>query len=141
MGLLIPPVLDAMRGDIQATQLPESYVGVLATADGQPGLIVSSLRKGLIVDLKQVTPVAVPSGKALYLWSIDKAGVAHAVAPVPNKRFTSVRLTASSEQTFMDTVELAVSLEAENTAPLQPTSSFVYRGLCGKIWMPPGALN
>lgn len=138
MGLLIPPVLDAMRGDKQTTQLPESYVGVLATADGQPGLIVSSLRKGLIVDLKQVTPVAVPAGKALYLWSIDKAGVAHPIAPIPAKRFASVRLAASSETTFMDAVALAVSIEPENTAPLQPAGHFVYRGLCGKIWMPPG---
>ncbi|MDE2593053.1 MAG: hypothetical protein KGL57_02350, partial [Burkholderiales bacterium] len=84
LGLALPTLLHTWQSETQSTrqstQLPESYVGVLATRDGQPGLIVSSLRKGLRVDIKQQTPVVVPKGQTLYLWLIDKAGQAHAVA-------------------------------------------------------------
>ena len=139
LGLALPTLLHTLQTDTSSTQLPESYVGVLATRDGQAGLIVSSLRKGLLVDIKQQTPVAVPSGQTLYLWLIDQAGQAHAVAPIPQGRFVSLRLNAPSETTFQAATELAVSLEPQGQTPAQPSGPFVYRGLCGKIWKPPQA--
>ncbi|MDE2592711.1 MAG: anti-sigma factor, partial [Burkholderiales bacterium] len=145
LGLALPTLLPTLSRTWQSetqstqpsTQLPESYVGVLATRDGQAGLIVSSLRKGLQVDIKQQTPVEVPKGQTLYLWLIDKAGQAHAVAPIPNGRFVSLRLNDPAETTFQAAVELAVSLEPQGGAPTQASGAFVYRGLCGKIWKPP----
>lgn len=139
VGLALPPLLESLQSASPATQLPESYVGVLATANGQAGLIVSSLRQGMLVDIKQVTPVAIPPGQTLYLWLIDKAGQAHAIAPIPNGRFASVRLNEPAEATFKAATELAVSVEAVNQTPSQPAGTFVYRGLCGKIWKPPQA--
>lgn len=144
MGLALPTLLQTWQAQ-QArpgidSQLPESYVGVLATAQGQPGLVVSSLRKGLWVDIKQQQAVAVPSGQVFYLWWLDKAGQAHPVAAVPalgQRRFVSVQLAEPAETVFRDAVELAVSLEPQGSQPLQPGGTFVYRGLCGKVWQPP----
>lgn len=139
LGVLIGPVWEAMQQDAMLTQLPDSYVGVLATADGRPGLIVSSLRHGRTVDLKRLAPVTVPAGKTLYLWSIDAAGAVAPVGPIPSGSFVSVALPAPAEEIFARAVELAVSIEALGTQPTEPGLPYVYRGLCGKLWVPPAA--
>jgi anti-sigma-K factor RskA len=59
LGLALPMAVNVYRGqpaDADEMQLPQSYVGVLATAEGKPGLIVSSLRKGTMVDFKELSP-------------------------------------------------------------------------------------
>lgn len=144
MGLALPTLLQTWQAQQHKPgidlQLPESYVGVLATAQGKPGLVVSSLRKGLWVDIKQQQPVDVPAGQTFYLWWLDKAGQAHPVAAVPElgqRRFVSVHLAAPAESVFRDAIELAVSLEPQGSQPAQPGGTFVYRGLCGKVWQPP----
>jgi anti-sigma-K factor RskA len=134
MGMLVPVLWQAHSDYQRDMALPASYVGVLGTPDGQPGLIISSLRRGKVVDIKQVTPVDVPPGQTLYLWRIDKAGVMTAVGPLPNGKFTHLALNETAEQVFFPAVELAVSLEPLGTQPGAPTQPFVYRGLCGKLW-------
>lgn len=137
MGMLVPVVWQAHSDHQRGMELPDSYVGVLATAERQPGLIISSLRKGRVVDIKRVTPVEVPPGQTLYLWRIDKAGVVTAVAPlpdVPHAPFTRLTLNEPAEKVFFPAVELAVSLERVGSQPDTPTMPFVYRGLCGKLW-------
>ena len=139
LGSVIVPLMEASKtGSGLSTQLPASYVGVLATPDGKPGLIVSSLRKGTTVDLKQLVPAVVPDGQTLFLWSIDKDGKVLAIAPIPNGPFVSATLGAPAETTFLPAVELAVSVERSGSKPAQPSGAFVYRGLCGKLWPPPG---
>lgn len=134
MGTLVPVMWqihsDAQRG----MELPDSYVGVLGTAQGQPGLIISSLRKGKVVDIKRVTAVDVPQGQMLYLWRIDKAGAIAAIGALPDGPFTRLTLSEPAEQVFFPAVELAVSLEPVGSQPGAPTQPFVYRGLCGKLW-------
>ena len=137
MGLLVPVVWQIHSDTQRGMELPDSYVGVLGTAEGKPGLIISSLRRGQVVDIKRVTPVEVPPGQTLYLWRIDKAGAITAVAPlpdVPSAPFTHLTLNEPAEQVFFPAVELAVSLEPLGSQPAAPTSPFVYRGLCGKLW-------
>lgn len=137
MGMLVPVVWQIHSDTQRGMELPDSYVGVLGTPQGQPGLIISSLRQGKVVDIKRVTPVEVPPGQMLYLWRIDKVGAVTAVAPlpdVPNGPFTHLTLNAPAEQVFFPAVELAVSLEPVGSQPAAPTSPFVYRGLCGKLW-------
>lgn len=146
LGLLlgaVGPTLWPLLGGQAAldTQLPESYVGVLATADGRPGLIVSSLRRGQVVDVKRVAAVPVPPGQVLMLWSLDAQGVAQAIGALPQGAFVSVPLAQPAEALFQRAVELAVSLEPDGTGalPAAPSSAYVYRGLCGKLWVvPPG---
>ena len=138
MGSLAPGLWQQMQtpaGD--EMQLPESYVGVLATADGKPGLIVSSLRRGRVADFKPLAPVAVPSGQQLVLWSLDAKGEPQAIAALPALaagKITSLPLPLPAEALFQRAVELAVSVEPAGPPPARPGSAFVYRGLCGKLW-------
>lgn len=138
-GLVLPMVGPLLRDDSQATELPESYVGVLATAEGRTGMIVSSLRQGKVVDLKRVAAVAVPADRTLYLWLIDAQGVATPVGEVPDGPFVRVKLGAPSEQVFAKAVELGLTLEPRGSRPASPAAPYVYRGLCGKLWRVPPA--
>jgi len=127
-----PPEREALH-----SQLPQSYVGVLASADGRTGVIVSSLRHGQVMDVKQVQPVPVPNGRTLYLWAIEANGTTRPIGPVPQGPFVQVALMQTSETLFASATELALSIEAETAAPLLPSGPYVYRGLCGKLWRAP----
>ncbi len=122
---------------VDSSQLPQSYVGVLATAEGRTGVIVSSLRYGKVMDVKQVQPVPVPRGHTLYLWAIEANGTTRPIGPVPQGKFVQVPLAQTSEVLFASATELALSIEAETAAPLLPSGPYVYRGLCGKLWRVP----
>lgn len=135
LGVMLAPLLDATRRN---SQLPESYVGVLADAAGAPGLIVSSLRHGRTVDLKALRAIDVPAGKTLFLWTLDRTGVPKPVAPLPQGQFVSVKLPQPAEDVFFTAVELAVSVEPVGVQPPAPSGPYVYRGLCGKLWRLPG---
>jgi anti-sigma-K factor RskA len=136
LGVATPTVFQLLQAERQETQLPESYVGVLATADGRPGLIVSSLRRGSTVDLKVIRAVPVPSGSVLYLWTVDAQAAVRPVGPLPalNGNFVSLALPRPAEEVFFPAVELAVSVEAAGSTPGAPSQPYVYRGLCGKLW-------
>lgn len=133
-SLLAPTLRDPTAAGLAETQLPESYVGVLAAADGRAGLIVSSRRHGKLMDLKQVQPVTVSAGQTLFLWVIEADGKTQPIGPVPGGRFVQVALSQTSEQLFAKATELAVSIEVAGAAPAAPGGPFVYRGLCGKLW-------
>jgi anti-sigma-K factor RskA len=133
-----PALLEHDAADsADSSQLPQSYVGVLATADGRTGVIVSSLRHGKVMDVKQVQPVPVPSGRTLYLWAIEANGTTRPIGAVPQGKFVQVALQQTSETLFASATELALSIEAETAAPLLPSGAYVYRGLCGKLWRVP----
>ncbi len=138
-GLALPTVMQQLQPD--EAQLPESYVGVLATAEGRAGLIVASRRQGRVLDLKLVQAVPLPPGRVPVLWTLDAEGRAQAVGalPAPLAPFGHVLLDRASEDLFARAVELAVSVEAAGAPPAAPTSAFVYRGLCGKLWPPKAA--
>lgn len=138
VGLALPVAWRGLDADPMQAQLPESYVGVLATAGGKPGLIVSSLRRGRIVDLKVIEAAAAPAGHRFVLWTLDAAGQPQRVGPLPAlaKGQLRVDIGRSAEDLFARAVELAVSAEADPDAAV-PTQPFAYRGLCGKLWPPP----
>lgn len=133
LGTLLPSLWQAQQ-PIQKTLLPDSYVGVLATAEGKPGLIVSSLRHGLAIEIKQVTAIALTDAQELHLWRIDKAGQLTPIGPIPSAKFARVPLPEPAEKLFFTAVELAVSIEAKGSRPDRPSQPFAYRGLCGKLW-------
>jgi anti-sigma-K factor RskA len=133
LGTLLPSLWQATQ-PTHKTLLPDSYVGVLATADGKPGLIVSSLRHGRAIEIKQVAAVALTEAQELHLWRIDKAGQLTSIGPIPNAKFARVSLPEPAEKLFFTAVELAVSIEAKGSQPATPSQPFAYRGLCGKLW-------
>ena len=133
-AMIGPSLLGGSATDLSESQLPESYVGVLATADGRTGLIVSSRRQGKVMDVKRVQAVAVPAGQTLFLWAIEAGGKTRPIGPVLQGAFVQVPLAQTSEQLFASAAELALSVEPTGAAPLQPGGPFVYRGLCGKLW-------
>jgi anti-sigma-K factor RskA len=145
VGVLLPEQLAQLNRSLAdpaaVTELPASYVGVLATAQGRTGLIVSSLRRGLVLDVKRVQAVPVPAGQTLFLWTLDAQGRAQAIGALNNAPFSRVTLQRPAEDLFAQAVELGVTLEAQGSMPTQPsTAGFVYRGLCGKLWrVPPPA--
>ncbi len=136
LGLGLPLMQHSLRDQSSITQLPESYVGVLATATGQPGLIVSSLRRGNRVDLKVLNRVPVPAGHTLVLWTIDAKGIAMPVTALtlPVGSFGGLDLEQPAEAVFARAQELALSVELPGALPTAPSGPFVYRGLCGKLW-------
>lgn len=137
LGMALPTAWQVWQTQSSDMQLPESYVGVLATEQGKPGLIVSSLRRGTVVDIKVLTQVPVPGGHRLHLWRIDKDGVLTAVGALPagaSEKILRLTLSEPAERIFFTAVELAVSIEAGDRAPGAPSAPFVYRGLCGKVW-------
>ncbi len=140
LTLVGPALQEPAVSDAPDSQLPQSYVGVLAAADGRTGVIVSSLRHGKVMDVKQVQPVPVAAGQTLYLWAIEANGTTRPIGPVPPGKFVQVALAQTSEVLFATATELALSIETETAAPLLPSGPYVYRGLCGKLWrVPPPA--
>ncbi len=136
LGVVALPLWQTLSSPAQEAQLPASYAGVLGTADGKPGLVVSSLRHGMHIDVRQITPVAVPAGQTLFLWRLDAQGVATAIGPLAHAKWVQTPLAEPAEKVFFTAVELAVSLEPIGATPAAPSGAFVYRGLCGKLWKP-----
>ena len=142
LGIGAPTIWQVLQADGNETQLPQSYVGVLSTAEGKQGLVVSSLRRGKTVDFKTVQVVAVPPGSQLFLWTLDAKGVAQPVGVLPALvssagGMVSLRLERTAEEVFARAVELAVTVEISGAQPAQPTFPYVYRGQCGKLWRVP----
>jgi len=134
VGVMAPALWNTQLSEGSDAQLPASYVGVLGTADGKPGLIVSSLRHGRSVDIKQIAPMVVPQGMRLYLWRIDAIGKTSPLGPLPTGKWVQMSLSEPAEKIFSQAVELAVSVESADETPQAPRLPFVYRGLCGKLW-------
>jgi anti-sigma-K factor RskA len=134
LTLTSPTLLERDAADGAASQLPESYVGVLASPDGRTGVIVSSRRHGTVMDVKNVRPVPVATGHTLFLWTLDADGRTRPFGPVPQGSFVQVVLAGTSETLFSSATELALSIEPAHVVPAQPSGAFVYRGLCGKLW-------
>ena len=125
LGGVGPAVWQMHTSSASKNQLPESYAGVLASSDGKPGLVVSSLRHGTIVDIKQISPPIVAPGQVLYLWRIDKEGKTTPIAEFANGKNVRLLLSRPAEEVFFTAVELAVSVEPAGTSPYQPSTAFV----------------
>ena len=144
-GVMLPTLLPLVQPTTtDATQLPESYVGVLATADGRPGLVLSSLRRGRTLDIKRLQPVPLPAGQRWVLWALDAKGQRTALATLPalDAPFTSITLPADAETLFARAIELAISAEPAGAALATlatPSTPDAWRGLCGKLWRVPPA--
>lgn len=120
----------------QVAQLPASYVGVLSDPQGKAGLLVSSLRHGRTVDIKQLQPVIPPASQQAVLWGLPKNGGAPiAVGILPKTSTGSFTLPATSEVLFAEVGQLGVTYEPVGELPKSPSQPWAFIGHCGKFWM------
>lgn len=113
--------------------LPESYVGLLLDAAGNPTVLASSRRHGREMSIKMLRPVAVPPGKVLRLWALPKEGAPFPVGELPASGKGGLPLAATSEQLLSAVPRLAASLEDPGPAPATP-GPFLLEGHCVKLW-------
>ena len=134
MGLALPLVRPWLQRFTPLAQLPISYVGVLADAEGRTGLVVSARRLGRELDVLQPAPLGLPDGHTLYLWTIEASGVARRIGPVPPGPSGRLALSGDVDTLLALAVELAVSLEPLEGPKDVPVGEFVYRGACERLW-------
>ena len=113
--------------------LAASYVGVLADANGDAALAVSSLRHGTIVSLKMFKPLTVPAQHVAVLWALPAGAPAQRLGVVGASGKSQIILSAPAEKVFAKISKLAVSIETDPNA-VAPTAAFVIKGNCVKIW-------
>lgn len=127
--------LDGLAQREQA--LPQSYVGLLLNAQGQPVVLASSTRHGTKMTVKFLRPVEVPAGKVVQLWALPKEGAAFPLGTFGTAKppqTTSFELTATSEKLLSNVPRLAVSFEDRPAAAGATPSAFVLTGHCVKLW-------
>lgn len=132
-AMLIAPQLD--RADKGDQQLPQSYAGFLQDAQGGTAMLISSLRRGSIVDIKVLRPIELRPDQVLQLWGLPKDGAPLPLGIVPAQGKAHITISGTSEQWLTHVTELAVSVEDKALAPVPaPTAGFVLRGPCAKFW-------
>jgi anti-sigma-K factor RskA len=125
------PELVGMEPPLQT--LPASYVGVLSDADGNAGLAVSSLRRGTIVSLKMIKPLAKQANQVAVLWALPANGAPVRIGVVGATGKSEIILTGPAEVVFSTVSKLGVTLEADKAASA-PSGPFVLKGNCVKVW-------
>lgn len=113
--------------------LPESYVGLLLDAAGNPTVLASSLRHGKALSIKMLRPVAIPAGQVLRLWALPKEGAPFPLGELPPSGKALLNLPATSEQLLSAVPRLAASLEPAGSPPASP-GALVLQGHCVKLW-------
>lgn len=113
--------------------LAASYVGLLTDATGAPAVAASSLRRGTVLSIKILKPLAIPGGKVAQLWALPVDGAPIPVGVIPASGKVDIRLGAPAEKIFAKVPKLAVSFEATPAAKA-PSGEFVLSGHCIKIW-------
>lgn len=118
--------------------LPASYVGLLTNADGKAALLASSRRQGRVLNVKVLSPLAVPAGQVAQLWALPKDGAPFAVGVMPASGKGSVALPDTAEKLFANVERLGVTFEAAakppGSAPDALPQAFVLTGHCTKLW-------
>jgi anti-sigma-K factor RskA len=126
------------RDTVPADTLPQSYVGLLSDASGQPVVLASSTRHGRLLSVKLLKPIAVPPGQVARLWALPADGRApFLVAQVPASGKAALALPDTSEHLFSKVPRLGVRLEPEGQALAPPgpgAENFVASGACVKLW-------
>ena len=112
-----------------------AYVGVLTAPAGAPALLVSSLRQGRVLTLKQIRPLTPPPGYVAQLWALPHNNRApFRLGIIPTQAKCTLTLIDSSEKLFADVNQLAVSFEPAHAIDTAVPSAFALQGHCVKLW-------
>jgi anti-sigma-K factor RskA len=113
-------------------RLPQSYVGLLTDDKGDGKLLVSSLRRGQVMTMKVIGPIAPPPAGHLVLWAVPGDAAPFILGTVPVTGSATARLPDSSEKLLSKVRKLVVTLETSD-APSAP-GAVVFSGNCAKLW-------
>ncbi|OGB21546.1 MAG: hypothetical protein A3I66_00235 [Burkholderiales bacterium RIFCSPLOWO2_02_FULL_57_36] len=117
----------------KSSTLAASYVGLLTDSTGAPAVAASSLRRGEILSIKVLKPLAIPKHHVAQLWALPKDGKPIPIGVIPGDGKADIRLSAAAEEIFANVPKLAVSFEPTGAVKV-PGSDFVLSGHCIKIW-------
>lgn len=132
---LYPDALVPIDSIVQSrSTLPQSYVGLLTDAPGNPVLLLSSTRHGRVLSVKRLRPLQVPADRVAVLWALPQTGAPFVVGVVPPGDHATIALADESEKLFFTVPRLAVSFETALPAAGATPSEFVLSGNCVKLW-------
>jgi anti-sigma-K factor RskA len=118
----------------QRGTLPESYVGLLTDAAGNPVVLASSTRHGKTMTIKMLRKVDVPAGKVLQLWALPKEGAVFPLGVVPAEGKGAFQMADTSEKLLSSVPKLAVSIEDAPARAGATPAPYVLTGNCVKLW-------
>lgn len=113
--------------------LPASYVGLLTDGAGRPAALASSRRRGADLSVKLLQPLAVPAGQVAVLWALHKDRPPFRLGALQAAPKQMLKMPDTSEALLSEVDELGVSFEPSADAA-RPSSAFVLRGHCVKLW-------
>lgn len=131
-------VLRPQAFDLEAASgaAPASYVGVLQDPQGRALLATTARRRGTVLTVRLLRPVAIEPGHALTVWAWSDAD------PAPRRvggwttagQTSTIALPAPAEALLGKMTHLGLSNEADGAAPGSPTRPFIAEGACAKVW-------
>lgn len=129
--------LDALA--LREEALPQSYVGLLSDAAGQPVVLASSPRQGRRLTLKVLRPLKIPPGQVLQLWALPQDGGGKPLPPVPIGLVPvdgkgSIELAGPAELLFAKVARLGVTAQDRPAQPGELPGVFLLSGHCVKLW-------
>jgi len=115
---------------------PASYVGVLQDPQGHALLATTARRRGSMLTVRLLRPVAIEPGHALTVWAWNDAD------PAPRRvgswttpgQSSTLMLPAPAEALLGKMTHLGLSNEVDGAAPDSPTRPFIAEGACAKVW-------
>ena len=113
--------------------LPASYVGLLTDGAGRPAALASSRRRGADLSVKLLQPLAVPAGQVAVLWALPEDRPPFRLGALQAAPKQMLKMPDTSEALLSEVDELGVSFEPSADAA-RPSSAFVLRGHCVKLW-------
>jgi len=137
IGLALPLALPWLRPAPADTEVPDSFVGVLAAPEGGTGLVVSVLRRDRTLDTRLPEPLAMPAGRTLFLWAVEVSGATRPIGPVPASASGRITLSERADAALAGVVAFGVTVERAGDRPDRPVGAFVYRGACNRLWRSP----
>jgi len=131
-------VLRPQAFDLEAASgaAPASYVGVLLDPQGHALLATTARRRGNVLTVRLLRPIAIEPGHALTVWAWSDAD------PTPRRvgswttagQTSTIPLPAPAEALLGQMTHLGLSNEADGGAPGARTRPFVAEGACAKVW-------
>lgn len=114
---------------------PASYVGVLQDPQGHALLATVARRRGSVLTVRLLRPLALLPGQVLTLWAWnDVDSTPRRIGAWTSSQTAQIALPGQAEALLGSMTHLGLSSERASTAPAAPTRPFIAEGPCAKVW-------